>query len=131
MSIPGTILSQEPNRTNPSNSCAPTINSILSHITSLVGSTYPFCETSHTPIVPNSTGMPPAWMMPFLTASDTCLKFTCPGQISLQVFAIAITGLPAISSTLQPSSVSICHLPFSAFMALSISEGGISFVKYL
>ena len=103
INIPGTILSQFGMKTIPSKLCANPIASHESAISSLVASEYfiPMCPMaipSHTPIAPNSTGVPPAILTPAFTASVILSKLICPGIISLFELAIPISGLANSSS---------------------------------
>jgi hypothetical protein len=50
-----------------------------------------------------SIGKPPACQMPRFTSSARILKWVWHGLASLQVFRIAMTGLPARSSALKPA----------------------------
>ena len=43
-------------------------------------------------ITPNSTGVPPAWRMPWVAYSATCFKFVWPGTRRFQEFAIPMRG---------------------------------------
>ena len=49
-------------------------------------------------IAGTSSGKPPAWKTPRLTSSARSRSSVWHGLMSLQVFTIAITGLPAKSS---------------------------------
>ncbi len=65
MSMPGTILSQEPSRTTASNRCASIMISMSLVMSSRAGRMYrippwPFAIPSQGAITPNSTGVPPA-----------------------------------------------------------------------
>jgi hypothetical protein len=72
MSMPGTILSQVPTQTRPSNRCASTISSTASAMFSREGREYripswPIAIPSQIPMVPNSNGTPPAAATPSCT----------------------------------------------------------------
>ena len=84
MSMPGTILSQFGTQMSASKQCARAIVSTLSAISSRLGSEYfmPGCAIampSHTAIVLNSIGTPPASITHFLIHSPTLLRWQCPG----------------------------------------------------
>ena len=103
MSMPGTILSQEPSRTSASMGCALTMASTSPAMSSRVGRMYrmPSCicaRPSQAPMTPNSTGVPPASTMPCFTRSATPRKLKCPGHSVLQELAIATMGLFRSSS---------------------------------
>src|SRR5210317_1368331 len=56
---------------------------------------------SHTPMVPNAMGVPPAILTPAFTASRILSKWICPGMISLWAWAMPISGR-LISSLVYP-----------------------------
>ncbi len=81
ISIPGTTLSQLGINTSPSKQCARTVHSMLSAIISRVHSEYfmpvcPMAMPSHTPMVLNSSGVPPADSTPSFTARASCGRCT-------------------------------------------------------
>ena len=109
ISIPGTILSQLGMRTRPSKGWAITIDSTESAISSRELSEYfipswPMTIPSHTPIVENSMGVPPAIRMPALTASEIWCRWRWPGMISLAELAMPIIGR-SISRSVNPSAL--------------------------
>jgi len=95
ISIPGIILSQLGIRTRPSNGWAMAITSTESAISSRLAREY-FMPSwfmaipSQTPMVGNSTGVPPACRMPAFTASAIISRWMCPGIISLAEFTTPI-----------------------------------------
>ena len=108
-SIPGTILSQEPMYTTPSNTPSPTtMASMESVMISLWGRQYripecPWAIPSHMATVLNSMGSPPASRIPFFTSSASCFKGSCPGHISFQLLATAMSGLWSRESMETPA----------------------------
>ncbi len=88
MIMPGTILSQFGMQTMPSNRCALTIVSTQSATSSRLGSEYfmpvwPMAMPSQIPMVLNSNGVPPAWMIALRTRSPTLRRWTWPGITSV------------------------------------------------
>ena len=86
--IPGTILSQFGTRTRASKQCAFAIVSTESAMSSLEAREYlipscPMAIPSHTPIAGTRIGVPPAILIPALTASAILSRCMCPGTISL------------------------------------------------
>ena len=63
----------------------------------------PFAQPSQGAIVQNSNGIPPASIMPYLTASARFLKCLCPGFISFQVLTTPIKGFSCISFSSSPN----------------------------
>ena len=106
ISIPGVTLSQLGIITMPSKGWACAIISTESAMISRLASEY-FIPVwfmaipSHTPIVPNAMGVPPAILMPALTASKILSRWIWPGMISLWAWAMPIKGL-LISSLVYP-----------------------------
>ena len=102
-------MSQFGINTKASKAWAFAIHSTESAISSLVTSEYfiPLCPIaipSHTPIVGNTNGVPPAINTPFLTASTILSKLICPGIISFWDVTIPIKGL-FISSSVNPDAL--------------------------
>ena len=85
--MPGTILSQLGMQIRASNLCAATSVSTQSAISSRLGSEYfmpvwAMAMPSHTPMVLNWNGMPPASRMACSMSSPTLLRWLWPGMIS-------------------------------------------------
>ena len=107
INIPGTTLSQLGINTIASNGVAIATASIESAIIFLVTSEYfiPIwfiASPSQIPIVLNSIGTPPAFLIPSFTDCTKFFKWTCPGIISLNELAIPIIGF-SISSLVNPN----------------------------
>ena len=97
INMPGTILSQLQISTSPSKGCAIAMISTESAMSSLEMREYfipswPMARPSHTPIVENSIGVPPATLTPAFTAEAISFKCRWPGIISFAEFAIPIMG---------------------------------------
>ena len=94
ISKPGVVLSQPPISTAPStgwlrsNSSASMANRL--RYIMVVGLT----KLSDSEIAGSSNGKPPACRMPRFTSSTRCLKWVWQVLVSLQVFRIAMMGLP-------------------------------------
>ena len=103
ISMPGTILSQFGMQIIPSNLCASIIVSTASAISSRLGRLYfmptcPMATPSHTPIVLNSNGTPPACRTASLTNAPTLSRWAWPGITCTNELATAMKGLPKSSS---------------------------------
>ena len=95
--------------TNPSSLCASAIASISSAIISRVGRIYCIplwliATPSQAPIVPISTGVPPAAYIPSFTLCVNCFNTTCPGQTWLYALTTAIIGF-FNSSSVKPDDL--------------------------
>ena len=103
MTSAGTVLSQPPRSTTPSAGYARSASSasIASRLRYII--VVGFMNVSPSVRTGISIGKPPACQMPRLTSSARSLKWVWHGFASLQVFRIAITGLPPMSSALKPA----------------------------
>ena len=106
--MPGTILSQDGMQTIASNLWAATSVSTQSAMSSRDGSEYfmpvwAIARPSHTPMVSNSNGTPPASRMASATSLPTSRRWWWPGMISTNELQTATNGLPK-SSFLRPSA---------------------------
>ena len=109
MSIPGTILSQLGMNTSPSKGWAVAIISTESAMCSRLGReknmpSWFMAMPSHTPMLGNSTGVPPAMRMPSSTARATVSRCMCPGMISLLELTTPMMGR-ASSSSVRPRAL--------------------------
>ncbi len=139
ISMPGTILSQLGMNTMPSKLWARPIASHESAISSLDASEYfipicPMAMPSHIPMLPNSTGVPPAILIPALTASAILSRCMCPGTISFLELTTPISGL-LISSSVYPMALNsaLCGAFSMPFLTISlfIENTCLSCAKYL
>ncbi len=106
MSMPGMTLSQLGMSTIASNAWALMVTSTESAMISRLASelrmpSWPMAMPSHTPMVSNSSGVPPAMRTPAFTASAILSRFTWPGMISLYEPTTATRGR-AISTSVSP-----------------------------
>ena len=104
--MPGTILSQLGMRTRPSRAWPFAMASMESQMSSRLASGYfmpscPMAMPSQMPIAGNSTGVPPARMMPLLTACATRSRSRCPGISSFCALTTPMRGR-SISSFTYP-----------------------------
>ena len=141
ISIPGVTLSQLLTPTHPSRAWPSTMTSQQSDMTSLEMSEYliPLCPMaipSQTAGTPNTKGLPPASMIPSLTASTISFRWTWPGTMSFQEFAIPMKGFsksasssPSARRRLLAGALSIPFLTASLLMKTSMRDGDISVSK--
>ena len=106
MSMPGTILSQLGMKTRPSKGTAVAEISMESAMSSRLGRlifipSWFMASPSHTPMVGNSMGVPPAIRTPSFTARAMMSRCMCPGTISLAELTTPISGR-LISSRVIP-----------------------------
>ena len=64
---------------------------------------WPMAMPSQTAGTPNTNGLPPASMIPSLTASTISLRWMCPGTMSFHEFAMPMNGFSKSSSS-RPSA---------------------------
>ena len=95
MISPGVVLSQPPISTAPSIGCERSSSSVSIASRLRYSSGLGFWNGSAIDIAGISSGKPPACSTPRLTSSARSLKCEWHGLISLQVFRMPITGLPA------------------------------------
>ena len=134
MTVPGIVLSHPLSAITASNRKPRVHNSMESAITSRLTSeqriaSVPIEMPSETEMVLNSNGTPPAARTPSLTFSASFSRWTVHGLASIQVLAMATSGLWCSSSSPRPTARNIARAPARDWPSVMMPERIFSFDK--